>query len=192
MILCFCDVTVWCWLVLSAAQILREKERQSRLILWFPNHLHSFSVQTSWCLKMIPLLKKEFPGICETEVRPCACELLGCVNGEELKWGNLRFFSDFFFYHLVLILQGKAVFLPFRFHMHTHPKAIGICGVTSGAGGDGEGCPFLGDFLVFLGVVVIPCSSSSVPVQLWPCNTKFIWCNDVLTCWKVVMSWRLR
>lgn len=54
-----------------------------------------------------------------------------------------------FFYHLVLILHGKAVFLPFSFHMHTYPKAIGMCGVTSGAGGDGEGMPFSESFPAF-------------------------------------------
>lgn len=74
----------------------------------------------------------------------------------------LVFLNNFFFYHLVLILQNKAVFLPFCSHMHPYVKATGICGVTSGAGGDGGGCPLLGVFLLFLGVVVIPCSSSSL------------------------------
>lgn len=74
----------------------------------------------------------------------------------------LFFFKNSFFYHLVLILQGEAVFLPFCFHMNMYPKAIAICGVTSGAGGDGGGCPFLGVSLLFLGDDAVPCSSSSL------------------------------
>lgn len=72
------------------------------------------------------------------------------------------FLKDSFFYHLVLILQGEVVFLPFCFHMNLYPKAIAICGITSGAGEDGGGCPFLGVSLLFLGGDAVPRSSSSL------------------------------
>lgn len=47
-----------------------------------------------------------------SEAHVCAHELLGCINGEELKWGNAGFFKKPFFIHCCWFCRAKLYFYP--------------------------------------------------------------------------------
>lgn len=102
----------------------KVKPQQTEILLQnhSPGYLHSFNVTLNVSLNVIHslfIIRKvlgmpwNLPGWgALSEVHVCACELLGFINGEELKWGNVGFFF-FFFRQQLLLLQGKVGFLPF-------------------------------------------------------------------------------
>lgn len=76
-------------------------------------------------------------------------------------WG--LFFRKSYFYHLVLILQDKAAFLPFCFNMNTYQKLLEyVLLLQEGMEGDAFfwdfSCFFSLGLMVFL-AVHLPCSA---------------------------------
>lgn len=187
MILGFWDVEVWRLTGPVSCTNPAEKVKPQWTEKNFPDYLHSFHAQTPWCLKTIQsLLTREFPGmlwnwVVLSEVHPCACELLGCVNGEEIKWGNVVgfFFKGFLFLSFGVDFAGRGCIFTLLFLHEYVPKSY--CNMWCHFRGwrGWRGMPFSGSFSAF------PwgwcCSSQFIfPVQLWLCNTKFSWCADIL------------
>lgn len=111
------------------------------------------------------LIKKGIPrNLCNwvvlSELQPCACELLGCVNGEGLKWGNVGvcFLRILVFIIWCWFCRTRYFYPSVSAWTHTQ-KLLEYVVPLQGMGG---GCLFLGFFLLFLEVDVIPCSSSSL------------------------------
>lgn len=115
-----------------------------------------------------------------SEVHPCACELLGCMNGEELKWGNAGFFVLFcliFFFLRIPFLSfgidfvGQGCILTLLFHHEYISKSYWNmwCHFRSWRGGRGMlfwdfSCFSLG-LMLFL-AVHLPCSTVQHKVHL--------------------------
>lgn len=108
-----------------------------------------------------------------SEVHVCAHELLGCINGEELKWGNAGFFKKPFFIHCCWFCRAKLYFYPPVATWTYISKGYWNLLWHSGSRRAWRGTPFSDSFSASPAGWCY-CLQLIFPVQLWLCNTKFI------------------